>query len=35
LPLFSAFNREVLMASDPDRALDDLVNSIYEGWAEE
>ncbi len=32
LPLFSAFNREVLMAADPDRALDDLVNAIYEGW---
>jgi Lhr-like helicase len=35
LPLFSAFSREVLMAADPDRALDDLVNSLYQGWAEE
>jgi ATP-dependent Lhr-like helicase len=32
LPLFSAFNREVLLAADPDRALDDLVNTFYAGW---
>jgi ATP-dependent Lhr-like helicase len=34
LPLFSAFNREVLQATDPDRALDDLVNTLYENWSE-
>jgi ATP-dependent helicase Lhr and Lhr-like helicase len=34
LPLFAAFNREVLMAADPDRALDDFVNAIYEDWDE-
>ncbi|MFL6417131.1 MAG: DEAD/DEAH box helicase [Bryobacteraceae bacterium] len=33
LPLFAAFNREVLLAADPDRALDDLVAAIYERWA--
>lgn len=32
LPLFAAFNREVLVAADPDRALDDLVAAIYEKW---
>jgi ATP-dependent Lhr-like helicase len=32
LPLFAAFNREVLLATDPDRALDDLVASIYGEW---
>ncbi len=32
LPLFTAFNREVLLASDPDRALDDLVAQIYGEW---
>lgn len=32
LPLFAAFNREVLVAPDPDRALDDLVASIYGAW---
>jgi ATP-dependent Lhr-like helicase len=35
LPLFAAFNREVLVAPDPDRALDDLVAAIYEKWAGE
>jgi ATP-dependent Lhr-like helicase len=35
LPLFAAFNREVLLAADPDRALDDLVAAIYEKWAGE
>jgi ATP-dependent Lhr-like helicase len=33
LPLFTAFNREVLLASDPERALDDLVARIYAEWA--
>ncbi len=32
LPLFTAFNREVLVASDPERALDDLVAAIYGEW---
>jgi ATP-dependent Lhr-like helicase len=35
LPLFAAFNREVLLASDPDRALDDLIASLYEEWSPE
>ncbi len=33
LPLFAAFNREVLLSADPDHALDDLVAAIYEKWA--
>jgi ATP-dependent Lhr-like helicase len=33
LPLFTAFNREVLLASDPERALDDLEARIYGEWA--
>ena len=32
LPLFTAFNREVLVAPDPERALDDLVAAIYGEW---
>ncbi len=32
LPLFAAFSREVLVAGDPDRALDDLVATLYEEW---
>lgn len=32
LPLFAAFNREVLVAPDPDRALDELVKTLYEDW---
>jgi ATP-dependent Lhr-like helicase len=32
LPLFTAFNREVLVAPDPDRALDDLVAALYDEW---
>ena len=32
LPLFAAFNREVLMSQDPDRALDDLVAQLYGEW---
>jgi hypothetical protein len=35
LPLFAAFNREVLVAADPDRALDDLVAAIYGEWLPE
>ncbi|MDQ2712063.1 MAG: DEAD/DEAH box helicase [Acidobacteriota bacterium] len=34
LPLFAAFNREVLVAADPDRALDDLVATLYGEWEE-
>jgi ATP-dependent Lhr-like helicase len=33
LPLFTAFNREVMLASDPERAMDDLVAQIYGEWA--
>jgi ATP-dependent Lhr-like helicase len=33
LPLFAAFSREVLLAGDPERALDDLVASLYQEWA--
>ena len=32
LPLFAAFSREVLVAPDPDRALDDLVAALYGEW---
>ncbi len=32
LPLFAAFNRETLMAQDPDKALDDLVAEMYAEW---
>jgi ATP-dependent Lhr-like helicase len=32
LPLFAAFNREVLVAPDPERALDDFVTALYEDW---
>jgi ATP-dependent Lhr-like helicase len=32
LPLFAEFNREVLLAQDPDRALDDLVEALYDQW---
>ncbi len=32
LPLFAAFNREVLLSSDPDRALDDLIATLYGEW---
>ena len=35
LPLFAAFNREVLVAPDPDRALDELVKTLYEDWSPE
>ena len=34
LPLFASFNREVLVAPDPDRALDELVAAIYGEWEE-
>ena len=34
LPLFAAFNREVLVAPDPERALDELVAAIYGEWEE-
>jgi ATP-dependent Lhr-like helicase len=33
LPLFAAFSREVLVAPDPERALDDLVTALYGEWA--
>ncbi|MBV8821015.1 MAG: hypothetical protein JO022_21835, partial [Acidobacteriaceae bacterium] len=32
LPLFAAFNRETLVAADPDKALDELVASLYQDW---
>lgn len=32
LPLFTAFNREVLVAPDPEKALDDLIKDLYEEW---
>jgi ATP-dependent helicase Lhr and Lhr-like helicase len=35
LPLFAAFNREVLVAPDPERALDNLVAAIYGEWGNE
>jgi ATP-dependent Lhr-like helicase len=33
LPMFSMFNREVLLKQDPDKALDELVAELYEGWS--
>jgi ATP-dependent Lhr-like helicase len=30
LPLFAAFNREVLLAQDPDQALEDIVEALYQ-----
>jgi ATP-dependent Lhr-like helicase len=33
LPLFAAFNRETLLAQDPERALDDYVFRVYEEWS--
>ncbi len=33
LTMFAAFNREVLLAQDPDKALDELVEEMYEEWA--
>jgi ATP-dependent Lhr-like helicase len=33
LTMFAAFNREVLTAQDPDRALDELVEELYGAWA--
>jgi ATP-dependent helicase Lhr and Lhr-like helicase len=35
LPLFAAFSRETLLAQDPERALDELVEALYESWAVE
>jgi ATP-dependent Lhr-like helicase len=35
LPLFAFFNREVVQAADPDRALDDLAESLYAEWGEQ
>jgi ATP-dependent helicase Lhr and Lhr-like helicase len=34
LPLFAAFNREILMAQDPEKALDELVEGLLDGWSE-
>lgn len=34
LPLFASFNRETLLAQDPDRALEELVASLYDQWDE-
>lgn len=33
IPLFATFNREVLLAQDPDQALDDIVEALYRGTA--
>lgn len=35
LPLFAMFNREVVQAADPDRALDDYFAAAYDEWQEE
>jgi len=32
LPLFAAFNREVLLAQDPSKAFDEFAAAIYEQW---
>ena len=32
LPLFAAFNRETLVAQDPDKALEELVAGLYGAW---
>ncbi len=32
LPLFAFFNRETLLAQDPDRAVDDLAAALYAEW---
>jgi Lhr-like helicase len=32
LPLFAAFNREVLLAQDPGKAFDEFAATIYEEW---
>jgi len=32
LPLFAAFNREVLLAQDPSRAFDEFAAAIYDEW---
>jgi ATP-dependent Lhr-like helicase len=33
LPLFAFFNREIVLAQDPDKALDEVVAELYEEWA--
>ena len=33
LPLFAFFNREVLLSQDPDKALEEVTERIYEEWA--
>lgn len=32
LSLFAAFNRETLLAQDPDKALEELASSLYSAW---
>lgn len=32
IPLFAAFNRETLVAQDPDKALDEVVAALYDQW---
>jgi ATP-dependent Lhr-like helicase len=32
IPLFAFFHREVLLTQDPDKALDDAVEHLYEQW---
>jgi ATP-dependent helicase Lhr and Lhr-like helicase len=34
LPLYAAFNAEVLMAQDRDKALDEIVESLFDEWAD-
>ncbi len=34
LPLYAAFNAEVLMAQDREKALDDIVGNLFEEWAD-
>ena len=33
LPLFAAFNREVLIQQDPEKAVDEWVTNLYEAWS--
>ena len=32
LPIYTAFNRETLIAQDPDRALEELATALYDEW---
>jgi Lhr-like helicase len=35
LPIYTAFNRETLVAQDPDRALDELARALYDEWKDD